>query len=92
VGPKSEEVSVSAKIGITNAPVDGIEVDVLMKHANLAMYRAKNITHNDYSFYKPGLDADSITRHALEQEMKHALQRNEFELYYQRFVNLEKRN
>jgi EAL domain-containing protein (putative c-di-GMP-specific phosphodiesterase class I) len=38
------------------------------------------------------LDADLITRHALEQEMKHALQRNEFELYYQRFVNLEKRN
>ncbi len=92
VGPNSEEVSVSAKIGIAIAPVDGIEVDVLMKHANLAMYRAKNITHTDYSFYEPGLDADLITRHALEQEMKHALQRNEFELYYQRFVNLEKGN
>ncbi|MFP3616796.1 diguanylate cyclase, partial [Paraburkholderia sp. SIMBA_050] len=69
----SNEVIVSASIGITLAPFDSLEEDQLLKHADLAMYEAKAKGRNTFHFYSQDLNAAANERLFLENELRHAI-------------------
>lgn len=83
-----QEVFVSLSIGISIYPDDGREVDALMKNSDSAMYRAKAKGPNKYRFYTPGMNARSRELLALETDLRRALDREQFLLYYQPQLDL----
>ncbi|OZG69806.1 GGDEF domain-containing protein [Hahella sp. CCB-MM4] len=85
---KKHEVIVSTSIGITLAPTDGCTADSLMKNADLALYRAKEQGRDCYHFFTEELNASALRQLVLEQELRHALQYDEFTLHFQPQVNL----
>lgn len=83
------EIFISASIGISVFPLDGTEVEDLMKHADLAMYHAKESGKNNFQFYKKNLNIKARQRLDFENDVRKAVQGEEFELYYQPQVNLK---
>ncbi|MBN1958260.1 MAG: EAL domain-containing protein [Desulfuromonadales bacterium] len=83
------EIFISASIGISVFPLDGTEVEELMKHADLAMYHAKESGKNNFQFYKKTLNIKARQRLDFENDVRKAVQGEEFELYYQPQVNLK---
>ncbi len=79
---------VGASIGICLYPRDGQSVEELVKNADTAMYRAKDQGRNRYEVYSEQMSAAILDRLALEDEMRTALLRSEFELFYQPKVDL----
>ncbi len=79
----SNEVIISASIGITMAPQDSQEEDQLLKHADLAMYEAKAKGRNTYHFYSKELHAAARERLHIENELRHAIKEEQFSLHYQ---------
>jgi diguanylate cyclase (GGDEF)-like protein/PAS domain S-box-containing protein len=77
------EVYVSASLGISIAPNDGSNPDVLLKNADLAMYRAKRAGRNAYQFFVAEMNAQTAERLQTETELRGALERREFVLHYQ---------
>jgi diguanylate cyclase (GGDEF)-like protein/PAS domain S-box-containing protein len=83
------EIIISTSIGITLFPGDGEDVDVLMKNADLALYRAKEQGRDRYHFFTEELNVHAIRMMHVEQELRKALQFNEFSLQFQPQVNLK---
>ena len=77
------DIFVSASIGISMYPDDGADVDVLMKHADTAMYRVKRQGRNGFHLYTHALDERSLRRLELENQLHQALARDELVLHYQ---------
>jgi len=77
------ELFVTTSIGISLYPDDSGDVYTLLKHADSAMYRAKEMGRNTYQFYSHEMSAKAYERLSLETSLRHALNRGEFELYYQ---------
>jgi len=77
------QLVVGVSIGISLAPEDGKNPDELLKKADLALYRAKADGRGTYRFFETGMDARAQARRLLELDLRTALQRNEFEVYYQ---------
>lgn len=80
-------IHVSASIGISVFPDDGRNEFSLMKHADIAMYRAKEKGRNNFQFYSTQMDLHSAELLALESGLRRALERDEFVLYYQAKVD-----
>ncbi|MFK0333398.1 putative bifunctional diguanylate cyclase/phosphodiesterase [Rhizobium sp. NPDC090275] len=80
---------VTCSIGIALAPDHAEDDDVLMRHADLALYAAKESGRSTYRFYEPSMRLEAERRHILTVELREALQKNQFELYYQPIVQLE---
>jgi diguanylate cyclase (GGDEF)-like protein len=78
-----QEFRVTASIGISTYPQDGLDEQTLTKNADIAMYQAKAEGKNNFQFYSEKLNANSLERLALESSLRHALDRNEFRLHYQ---------
>jgi diguanylate cyclase (GGDEF)-like protein len=78
-----EEFRVTASIGISTYPQDGTDEQTLTKNADIAMYQAKEEGKNNFQFYSAKLNAVSLERLNLESGLRHALERNEFQLHYQ---------
>ena len=76
------ELTVTCSLGIACYPGDGSEPEVLMRNADMAMYRAKNVGRNNYQFYKPELEHGALTLLTLENAMRRGLEQNQFELHY----------
>ncbi|WP_413770373.1 diguanylate cyclase domain-containing protein, partial [Vibrio vulnificus] len=74
---------VTASIGIALSPQDGNELSQLMKHTDTAMYHAKERGKNNFQFYQADMNASALERLELESDLRHALEQNEFVLYYQ---------
>ena len=77
------QLVVGVSIGISLAPEDGKNPDELLKKADLALYRAKADGRGTYRFFETGMDARAQARRILELDLRAALQRHEFEVYYQ---------
>jgi diguanylate cyclase (GGDEF)-like protein len=81
------EVRVTPSIGVSLFPHDGQDLETLLRHADLAMYSAKERGRNELAFYETGMSQALRSRTALETELRHALDRREFELHYQPIVD-----
>ena len=78
-----QELVLSASIGICTYPADGEDAQTLLSNADIAMYRAKDHGRNRHCFYAAELNKLSQERLALEAALKHAVERNEIEVFYQ---------
>jgi diguanylate cyclase (GGDEF)-like protein/PAS domain S-box-containing protein len=86
---EDRELFVTTSIGISVFPEDGDNPEVLVKNADIAMYRAKDLGRNSYQLYTPQMNAKSFERLAMENELRKALERGEFLLNYQVKMNLD---
>ncbi len=82
------ELHLSASIGVTFYPQDNVEADQLMRHADQAMYLAKQAGKNRYHLFDIEHDSAIKTQHESLEHISGAHQKNEFVLYYQPKVNM----
>jgi diguanylate cyclase (GGDEF)-like protein/PAS domain S-box-containing protein len=87
-----QEVFATTSIGISVYPDDGDNADTLIKHADTAMYRAKEQGRNNCQFYLADMNERALERLTMENSLRHALELNEFMLYYQPQVDLRTRS
>jgi len=80
---------VTASIGVSLFPNDGEDASALLKNADIAMYRAKDLGKNTYQFYSADMSARAFERLTLESSLRRALDQREFRLYYQPQVDVE---
>jgi diguanylate cyclase (GGDEF)-like protein/PAS domain S-box-containing protein len=78
-----QHLVVTASIGISLLVSDGEDVDTLLRNADAAMHAAKEGGRNTYQFYRASMNRALADRMALEDQLRRALERNEFFLYYQ---------
>lgn len=79
----NREFVIGASIGIALYPTDGEEAGILMRNADIAMYRAKANGKNCFHFFTPSLERIAVQRMSLETSLRRALESNQLELYYQ---------
>jgi diguanylate cyclase (GGDEF)-like protein len=84
------QVAASVSIGVSVAPGDSASYETLMRDADIALYLAKTEGCGTARFFEPEMDTRIHLRRALEQDIQGAIARNEFELYYQPQVSLDK--
>jgi diguanylate cyclase (GGDEF)-like protein/PAS domain S-box-containing protein len=83
-----QEVRISASIGIALYPDDGLTIDELVRRADLAMYHVKAQGKNGHAFYDGTMIDASHKKLMVEQDLRHALERGELEMYYQPQVDV----
>ncbi|HEX5793547.1 MAG TPA: EAL domain-containing protein [Rheinheimera sp.] len=83
-----QEVSISASIGITVAPEDASEEELLLKHADLAMYEAKARGKNTFHFFSHDLNEAANERLLIENQLREAIREHQFMLYYQPKIDI----
>jgi diguanylate cyclase (GGDEF)-like protein len=79
---------VTPSIGIALYPRDGTDIEDLLVKADMAMYQAKDLGRNSYSFFGHSMAVRSLGRLELENDLRAAFEKNEFEVYYQPKVEL----
>jgi diguanylate cyclase (GGDEF)-like protein/PAS domain S-box-containing protein len=84
------ECRVTASIGIALYPQDGADEQALMKNADIAMYFAKSEGKNNFRLYSSEITSQSLERLTLENNLRNALENNEFSLHYQAKLDLRK--
>ena len=84
----AREVFASGSIGIATYPTCATEADTLIKNADTAMYRAKELGRNNYQYFEPVMNTEALRRRQLYDDMRRAIDRNEFELHYQPTISL----
>lgn len=82
------DFQISSSIGLANYPNDGTDADMLLAHADAAMYRAKEIGRDNFQFYTPELNVRVHEKFSLQEELRNAIAREEFTLLYQPQVDL----
>ena len=83
-----QELFVTSSIGISLSPNDGEDSQSLLKHADIAMYRAKDLGRNTYQFYSPDMSGKAFERLSLETSLRYGLEREQFRLFYQPQVDV----
>ena len=86
---RGHQIIIGASVGISVAPADSNDPDALLKNSEIALYRAKEEGRGTYRFFETGMDTRAQARRQLELDMRAALMRNEFEVYYQPIYNIE---
>lgn len=81
------ELSISVSIGVALYPEDGEDVDTLLKHADTAMYRAKELGRNNFQYFTADMNSRALQRLMLESALRRAIARDELALFYQPQVN-----
>jgi EAL domain-containing protein (putative c-di-GMP-specific phosphodiesterase class I)/FixJ family two-component response regulator len=85
---EGHELYVTCSIGIALFPKDGEDTQTLLKNADTALYRAKDLGRNNCQFYAAEMNVKALERLMLENSLRHALDRDEFRLHYQPRVDL----
>jgi diguanylate cyclase (GGDEF)-like protein/PAS domain S-box-containing protein len=80
---------VTVSIGIAIYPTDGHSAVDLLKNADQAMYKVKKMGRNSFRYFTSAMQEESQRRHAMINDMHHALMSNQFEVYYQPIISLE---
>jgi len=83
------QIITDISIGVSIAPIDGMESDILLKNADMALYGAKADGRGTYRFFEPDMNTRMKVRRELEMDLRKALHNKEFELYYQPLVTLQ---
>ena len=86
---EGHHINIGASVGIALAPQDGLTTDVLMKNADLALYRAKSEGRSTYHFFEKDMDAAVQKRRMIEAGLREAQARSELRLMYQPLVGLK---
>jgi diguanylate cyclase (GGDEF)-like protein len=82
-------ITTDASIGIALAPGDGVDLDQLLRNADLALYGAKGDGRRTHRFFEAGMDHRVRARRSLELELRQAISDGSLEIYYQPVVNIE---
>ena len=85
---KDIELYISCSIGIALYPEDGKNSETLILHADMAMYRAKELGRNNYHFYSESLHVKAVAQAELGLELRNAIIREEFMVFYQPIFSL----
>ena len=85
---KGKHVYITTSIGIALFPDDGDTVDNIVKSADLAMYKSKEQGRNCHHFFEPNMLDDLLYKRSLIEDLRHSLENNEFEIYYQPIMDL----
>lgn len=80
---EGHELFISASLGIAIYPIDGTDVDTLLKNADTAMYHAKSLGKNNFQFYEQRMNSAALEKLTLENHLHRGIERSEFLLYYQ---------
>lgn len=88
VSISDSEIFIAASIGISIYPLDGVNTTILVKNTDAALFHAKSEGRNNFQYYAAQMNAMAWQRLALETELRRALEREEFVLYYQPKVDL----
>ena len=83
------ELFVTGSVGISLFPQDAVDMNVLIRHADVAMYQAKARGRNGYQLYAPSMDGDGAERLRMEGLLRRAIERGEMHLHYQPQVEIE---
>ncbi|HMA65960.1 MAG: putative bifunctional diguanylate cyclase/phosphodiesterase [Fibrobacterota bacterium] len=83
-----QEIYITISIGISLFPSDGEDVETILKNAEAAMQRAKELGINNYQHYKPAMNVKAFEQLTLEHNLRKALRENEFVVYYQPLIDL----
>lgn len=83
-----KEVRLTTSIGIALAPQDGLASDLLVKNADLALYRAKAMGANTYQFFDPEMEKTLWRRRSLEDDLRSALSSDQLQVHFQPLVSL----
>jgi diguanylate cyclase (GGDEF)-like protein/PAS domain S-box-containing protein len=83
-----KDIFIGASVGISVFPGDGNDVEDLLKAADIAMYQVKSEGKNSYRFYSPDLSDNAVERFQMETELRRAIERKQFKVYYQPQVSL----
>ena len=82
------ELLITCSIGLSMYPIDGPDANTLLRHADAAMYHAKEQGRNNFQLFTPELNVKINSRMAMEANLRQALERGEFFLHYQPKVDL----
>jgi diguanylate cyclase (GGDEF)-like protein/PAS domain S-box-containing protein len=82
------EINISPSIGISMYPTDGSNVADLVRNSDAAMYHAKKLGRNNYQFYSNEMNSESLHKLTLESRLRRAIDNEEFELHFQKQINL----
>lgn len=85
----ANELMVTISIGIALYPDDGTDVVELMKSADVALYHAKEAGRNQFQFHTSGMNARALEMLLMERDLRLALEKQQFQLYYQAQVDIE---
>lgn len=85
---EQHDLHIGASIGIGIYPDDGLDAETLIKHADTAMFHAKDKGRNTYAFFEQRMTTRAIARQSIEASLRLALERQEFVLHYQPKINL----
>ena len=83
-----DDLHVTASIGVSVYPDDGLDAETLIKNADTAMYQAKENGRQSYQYFKPAMNVRAVERQSIEESLRRALERQEFALHYQPKINL----
>ncbi len=86
---EGKSVRVTPSIGFAIYPEDGEDGNILMRHADVSMYRSKKEGKNLYCFYSPDMTANAKMRLNVESQLRLALERNEMQMAYQPIVDIK---
>jgi diguanylate cyclase (GGDEF)-like protein/PAS domain S-box-containing protein len=82
------ELHVTSSIGVSLYPDDGLDAEALIKNADTAMYQAKEDARQSFKFFRPDMNVRAVERQSIEEDLRRALERDEFSVHYQPKVNL----
>jgi len=80
--------TIGCSIGISMHPADGMDADTLLKHADIAMYQAKEVGRNNYQFFTEEFNSIVMENHELEHQLRQTLANGGFEMHYQPIVSV----
>ena len=84
------ELHITTSIGISIYPYDGADAETLIKHADISMYRAKELGRNKAVYYTAEMNAGSRKQLAMETNLRKALERNQLKLFYQPKIDISR--
>jgi diguanylate cyclase (GGDEF)-like protein/PAS domain S-box-containing protein len=85
---QGHDLHITASIGVSIYPGDGLDAESLIKNADTAMYQAKKNGPQSYQFFKQSMSVRAVERQSIEESLRRALERDEFALHYQPKINL----